>query len=294
MSRAFVIAVGAAVVVLGIAASSALFTVKQADQAIVLQFGDPIRVIRDPGLHVKVPFVQNVVYYDKRVLEFDAPAESILGADQKRLIVDSFIRYRIADPLRFLQTVATEVSARARLSTFISGSSRRVFGNVTLSTVLSDERAELMREIRSYLTAQATPLGIEIVDVRLRRVDLPEENSQAIYARMQSERERVAREARARGAEIGQRIRSRADRERTVILAEAQKESEILRGQGDALAVKIYADAYGKGREFFDFYRSLSAYRSALSNKDTTLVLSPESEFFRYFKNVPGTRSPVK
>jgi membrane protease subunit HflC len=187
-----------------------------------------------------------------------------------------------------MQSVNTEVGARARLGNVMSSSLRQVFGNVTMSTILSNERAEIMRQIRERVASETGPFGIEILDVRLRRVDLPEENSQAIYARMQSERERVARETRARGAELGQRIRSRADRERTVILAEAEKQSQITRGGGDAEATKVYADAYSQGREFFDFYRSLAAYRRMLREEDTTLVLSPDSELFRYLKNLPS------
>lgn len=294
MTRIVLIVAGILVIVLGIAASSALYTVKETEQALVLQFGEYKYTIDTPGLHAKLPFVQNAVLFDKRVLDFDAPAEEVLGSDQKRLVVDAYVRFRITDPLAFYKTVATETGAEARLSTFVSGSLRRVFGNVTLDTVLSRDRADIMNQIKILVDAQVRDFGMVVVDVRLRRVDLPEANSQAIYARMQSERERIARETRAKGAEESQRVRSRADRERTVILAEADKRSQILRGEGDGNAVRIYAEAYNKGREFFDFYRSLAAYRKILKSEDTMLVLSPDSEFFRYFKNVPGGKSLSK
>jgi len=288
MNRMILIAAAVVAVLAVITIGSALFTVQQGEQAVVLQFGEPKRVVREPGLNVKLPFfLQDVRYFDKRVLDFDVPAEEVLGVDQKRLVVDSFIRYRITDPLRFLQSVNSEIGARARLGNVMSSSLRQVFGNATMSTILSGERADIMRQIRERVAAETGPFGIEILDVRLRRVDLPEENSQAIYARMQSERERVARETRARGAELGQRIRSRAERERTVILAEAEKQAQITRGAGDADATKIYAEAYGQGREFFDFFRSLAAYRRLMQEDDTTLVLSPDSELFRYLKNLP-------
>ena len=289
MNRVAIIA-GIVVAVLAVVTiGSSLFVVQQGEQAVILQFGQPKRVVREPGLDMKLPFfLQDVRYFDKRVLDFDVPADEVLGADQKRLVVDSFIRYRIVDPLRFMQSVNNEVGARARLGNVMSSSLRQVFGNVTMSTILSNDRAEIMRQIRERVASETGPFGIEILDVRLRRVDLPEENSQAIYARMQSERERVARETRARGAELGQRIRSRADRERTVIIAEAEKQSQIARGTGDAEATNVYAAAYGQGREFFDFYRSLAAYRRMLGDDDTTLVLSPDSELFRYLKNLPS------
>jgi membrane protease subunit HflC len=289
MSRTVIIAGIVAIIFAVVTVGSSLFVVQQGEQAVILQFGQPKRVVRDPGLNMKLPFfLQDVRYFDKRVLDFDVPAEEVLGADQKRLVVDSFIRYRIVDPLRFMQSVNNEVGARARLGNVMSSSLRQVFGNVTMSTILSNDRADIMRQIRERVASETGPFGIEILDVRLRRVDLPEENSQAIYARMQSERERVARETRARGAELGQRIRSRADRERTVILAEAERQGQITRGSGDAEATKVYADAYGQGREFFDFFRSLAAYRRLMQEDDTTLILSPDSELFRYLKNLPA------
>jgi membrane protease subunit HflC len=283
MQRPLLIASGVVLAAALILAMSALFVVSQTEQAIVLQFGEPKHVVRDPGLHVKIPFVQNVERYDRRVLDFEPPAEEVIASDQKRLVVDSFARFRIVDPLLFFQSVGTEGGARGRLGATISGTLRRVLGGVTLAAVLSDERDRIMKQITEEVSRQARAFGIEVVDVRLRRADLPEENSQAIYARMQSEREREAREFRAQGAEFGQRIRSVAERERTVLIAEAQREAQIKRGQGDGESVKIYADAFGRDPSFFAFYRSMQAYREALGNRDTTMVLSPDSEFFRYF-----------
>ncbi len=292
MNRKFLIGVGVVVLATVILAMSSLFIVNQAEQAIVLQFGEPKRVIRDPGLKVKIPFIQNTVFYDKRLLDFAPPSEEVIASDQKRLVVDTFARYRIVDPLLFYQTIGAEALAQTRLGATISGSLRRVVGNVTLAQVLSDERSRIMEEIRLDVNKAAVSFGLDVVDVRLRRADLPEENSQAIFARMQSEREREAREFRAQGAELGQRIRSRAERERTVIIAEAQKQAQILRGEGEGESVKIYADSFGKDPSFFSFYRSMQAYREALGGGDTTMVLSPDSDFFRYFSRQDGILAP--
>ncbi len=269
MNRTVLTAAAIAAVVIVVLALSALFTVDQTEQAIVLQFGEFKRQIRDPGLHVKLPFIQNVIYYDRRVLDTDPPTEEVIAADQKRLVVDSYARFRIVDPLQFYQSMGTEQAARGRLNATISGSLRRVLGNITLGSVLSDERSKIMRQITDEVATQAKPFGIDVIDVRLRRADLPEENSQAIFARMQSER-------------------SVAERERTVIIAEAQKQSQILRGQGEGESVKIYADAFGKDKNFFAFYRSMQAYREALGGQNTTLVLSPDSDFFRFFGSADG------
>lgn len=288
MNRTLLGALGIGVIVLAVVGYSALFTVSEAEQALVLQFGEPKSVVREPGLKVKLPFIQNVVYYDRRVLDYDPSAEEIIAADQKRLVVDTYTRYRIVNPLQFYQRVRTEQGVALRLGPLVTGALRRVIGNVTLASVLSDERDDIMREIRDQVSAQAEDLGIDVIDVRIRHADLPEENNQAIYARMQSEREREAREFRAQGAELAQRIRSRADRERTVILAEARKKAQILRGEGDSESVRIYAEAFGKDPEFFAFYRSMEAYREALGDPDTTMVLSPDSDFFRYFGDVTG------
>ncbi|HLZ64759.1 MAG TPA: protease modulator HflC [Aliidongia sp.] len=281
MNRAVVVGGIVAAAILILVAFNSLFVVDQTAQALVIQFGQPVREVRDPGLHVKSP-LQNVVFYDRRVLDYEPTSEEVIAADQKRLVVDSFARYRIVDPLQFYRSVGTEAVMQLRLGATISGTLRRVLGNVVLSALLSPERARIMAEIRDQVATQAKSFGIEVIDVRIRRADLPQENSQAIYARMQSERQREANEYRAQGAEQAQGIRARAERDRTVILAEATKQSQIRRGQGDAESIKIYADAFGKDPDFFTFYRSLEAYRTALG-PDTTMVLSPNSEFFQYF-----------
>jgi modulator of FtsH protease HflC len=281
------LALGAAVVVLIIVGYNTFFTVDQAGQAIVLRLGKPIRVIDEPGLRIKVPFVDNVVDFDRRVLDFDPPQEEVIAADTKRLVVDAYARFRIANALQFFQRVRTEATARAQLGAMISGSLRRVIGNVDLTAVVSDKRADIMKQIRDEVNAQAKDLGIDVIDVRIRRADLPEGNSQAIYDRMKSERQREAKQFRAQGAQQAQGIRANADRQRIEIIAEAQKQSQILRGQGDADSIRISADAFGKDKDFFTFYRSLEAYRNALSSQDTTFVLSPDSEFFRYFGSAP-------
>src|SRR4051794_9542165 len=296
MSRALVAVIGAAVLAL-IVVWNALFIVEQTEQAIVLQFGEFRREVRDPGLKVKIPFVQNVVYYDRRVIDYEPPAEEGTASDQKRVVVDSFSRFRIVDPLQFYRSVGSETAAKNRLGSIISGALRRVLNSVTLASILSDERDRMMRQITDEVAAQAKSFGIEVIDVRIRRADLPSQNSQAIYARMQSEREREAKEFRAQGAEFAQRIRSVAERERTVIIAEAQRQAQVLRGQGDGESVKIFADAFGKDPDFFSFYRSMQAYRVALPGQESSFVLSPDSEFFRFFgtsgKPAPGGAAPA-
>ncbi len=283
MNRKRLTILGIVVIALGVLVFSSLYTVHQTRQVLVLQFGEPKRAIQDPGLHLKWPFVQNVVEYDRRVLDFDPPAEQVILSDQKRIVADAYLRYRISDPLRFFQTVQAETVARSRLSSVVNSALRRVLGNVTLLAVLSDERSEIMANIQTDVNAVAERFGIEVVDVRLRRADLPQEAAQAIYARMRSEREREAREARAQGFEKGQQIRAAADRERTVLIAEAKRTSETTRGDGDQEATLIWADAFGQDPEFFHFYRSMQAYREALQGDDTTMVLSPDSDFFRFF-----------
>lgn len=285
MNRNILIGLGGLALVALVVTMSALFTVHQTQQALVLQFGDPKRVVTDAGLHVKLPFVQNAVYFDRRVLDHDAEAREIILGDQKRLVVDSFARYRIVDPLRFYQTVGTEAVLRGQIGPILDASLRKVLGEVPLFTVLSEDRISLMNRIREQANAEVDQFGIEIVDVRIKRADLPAENSQAIYRRMQTEREREAKELRAQGEELAVRIRSRADRERRVIIAEAEKEAQILRGEGDGQAVEIFADAFGRDVEFFTFYRSMQAYRESLGDASTSFVLSPDSEFFRFFAN---------
>ena len=282
--------IGVVVVAAGILLTSSFFIVDQTEQALVLQLGEVRRVIREPGLQMKVPFVQNVIYYDKRVLDFEPPPEEVIVSDQKRLVVDSYTRYAITNPLQFYQTAGNEAGMRARLNALVNGSLRRVLGSVTLNDVLSDKRPAIMRQIRDEVGNEAKPFGISVVDVRLRRADLPVENSEAIYARMQSEREQQARQYRGEGAEAAQNVRANAERERTVILAEAQRDAQRVRGDGDAKAVKLYGDAFGKDIQFFSFYRSLQAYRDALSDRDTSFVLSPEGNFFRFFGGWPGAQ----
>lgn len=288
MNRRLLAVIGVVLVVAGTLAMGSFFTVDQTEQALVLQFGQPRRVIREPGLWVKRPFVENVILYDTRVLDFEPPHEEVIVSDQKRLVADTYTRYRIVNPLQFYQTVGSEAGVRARLSALVSGSLRRVLGSVTLNDILSNKRAAIMVQIRDDVAAQAKDFGIDVVDVRLRRADLPEENSQAIYARMQSEREQQARQYRGEGAEAAQNVRANAERERTVILAEAQREAQRVRGDGDGQSIKIYADAFGQDKEFFAFYRSLQAYRDALNGKDTSFVLSPEGNFFRFFGGWTG------
>jgi len=272
-------------IVLAIVASSSLFVVNQTQQALVLQFGEPVQLIEEPGLKVKMPFIQNVIYYDKRVLNLDPPTQRVLLADQKPLLVDSYARYRIVDPLRFYQTVRIESTANNRLDAIVNATMRGVLGNVNLTSVLSDERTGIMEEIRKQVNDEAGRLGIDIVDVRIRRSDLPDETSQAVYDRMKSEREREAAEFRAQGYEQAQRIRATADREATVIRAEATRESETLRGEGDGQRTVILSEAYSRAPSFFEFYRSLEAYKIAVKGNNTLLVVPPDNQFFRYFNN---------
>jgi membrane protease subunit HflC len=288
MSRPLLIGLAIVLIAVGILIDSSLFIVDQTESALVLQFGQPRREVRTPGLWVKRPFVENVVFYDNRVLDFEPPPEEVIVSDQKRLVVDSYARYRIVDPLLFFQTVGTEAGVRGRLSAIVNGSLRRVLGNVTLSDILSVKRAGIMIQIRDEVADAAKTFGIIVVDVRLRRADLPEENSEAIYARMKSERQQQASQYRGEGAEAAQTVRATAERERTVLLAEAQRDGQRMRGDGDAQAIKIYADAFGRDKQFFAFYRSLQAYRAALNGHDTSFVLSPDGNFFKFFNSVPG------
>ena len=280
-------------VILGILAYSSVFSVHETRQALVLQFGNPIRTVQESGLNFKTPFVQDVKFMEKRILDFDAPPVEAVAADKKRIVVDAYARFRISQPLKFYQTVNNEVTARNRLAPIINSSMRNVIGRVKLEVLLSAKRDELMLEIRRLVNDEAIKLGIEIVDVRIKRADLPEANSQAVYELMRAERKRIATEIRAEGAERSQKITATADRERVVLLAVAQKQSEITRGEGDAQRNNVFANAYKEDPEFFGFYRSLQAYRTALQSDDTTMVLSPNSDFFNYFGNSYG-RTPKK
>jgi len=256
---------------------------------LITQFGEPIRVIREPGLHAKIPFVQAVIPFDRRLLDYDAPAEEVILGDQRRLIVDSFTRYRIVNPLVFYQTVGpAEFGIRGRLNSIVASSVRRVLGGEPLPAVLSNDRARIMSEIQRQVNEEARSFGIAVEDVRIRRADLPEQNTQAILARMQSERERVAREQRAIGDQEAVQIRANANRERVVLIAEAQAQSDILRGQGEQEAIRLFADAFERDPAFFQFWRTMQAYREAFGEGETRLVLTPDSEFFRYFRESPA------
>ena len=274
------------IIVLAATAFFSIFIVKEINQAIVLQFGDPKRIISKPGINFKIPFIQNVVFLDKRILNLDAPPEEVIASDQKRLIVDAFARFQIIDPLKFYISVGNERVARSRLSTIINSRIRSVLGTQRLQTLLSEDRTKQMSLIQDGVNNEAEKFGIKIVDVRIKRADLPPANSEAIYRRMQTEREREAKEFRAKGAEMAITITSTADKEVTVILAEAEKESQIMKGEGDGMRNKIFAEAFGKDPEFFAFYRAMQAYEKALIGGETSLILSPDSEFFKFFGNI--------
>jgi len=268
-----------------------VFIVKEVNQAIVLQFGDPKRIITKPGLNFKIPFIQNVVFLDKRILNLDTPPEEVIASDQKRLIVDAFARFQIVDPLKFYISVGNERVARSRLSTIINSRIRSVLGTQRLQTLLSADRTNQMTLIQDGVNNEAENFGINIVDVRIKRADLPQANSEAIYKRMQTEREREAKEFRAKGAEMAAEITANADKEVTVILANAEKSSQILKGEGDGQRNKIFAEAFGQDPEFFAFYRAMQAYEKALIGGETSLILSPDSEFFKFFGNIKQKQS---
>ena len=269
--------------------SGSLFTVNQTQQALVLQFGEPKRTIQEPGLAFKLPFIQDVTYYEKRVLSLiPQDAEEVILSDQKRLQVDAYARYQIEDPLLFYQTVRNELGARGRLEAIIDSSVRRALGRETLASILTGQRNDITRSIGEEVNASVSSLGIKIIDVRLRRADYPAATSQNIFNRMKSEREREAKEFRATGEEEAQKIRADAEKTRTVIISEAQREAQETRGAGDGKAIEIYADSFGQDADFFAFYRSMEAYRKSMNNKDTSLVLSPDSSFFRFFKDKNG------
>jgi len=271
------------IVVIVVFLFQSIFIVKEINQAIVLQFGDPKKIITEAGLNFKLPFIQNVVYLDKRVLNLDNPPEEVIASDQKRLIIDAITRFQIVDPLKFYISVGNERVARSRLSTIINSRIRGVLGTQDLATLLSTERTKQMTIIRNDVNVEAKGFGIKIVDVRIKRADLPPANSDAIYKRMQTERQREAKEFRAQGAEIAAKITSTADKDVTVLLANAKKQSEIMKGEGDGQRNKIFAEAFGKDPQFFAFYRAMQAYETALIGGETSLVLSPDSAFFKFF-----------
>jgi len=267
---------------------SSVFTVAQTEQVLVVRLGEPIRVVIEPGLNFKAPFIDTVISIDKRILDLENPSQEVIASDQKRLVVDAFARYRIKNALRFYQSVGSIQAANIQLTTLLNASLRRVLGEVTFITVVRDQREALMARIREQLDHEADGYGIQVVDVRIRRADLPEQNSQAVYQRMQTERQREAAEFRAQGGQKAQEIRSNADREATVIVAEANSTAEQVRGAGDAERNRLFAEAYGKDPDFFAFYRSMSAYENGLKSNDTRFLLRPDSDFFKFFGSSSG------
>lgn len=270
-----------------------IFTVTPTRQALVLRLGNPQQPRTEPGLNFKMPLIDNVVFIDKRILDLEAPAQEVIASDQKRLVVDAFARYRIKDPLRYYQTLGSAAAANSQLAILVNSALRRVLGEVTFTHVVRDQRSDLMARIRELVDKEAGAYGIEIVDVRIRRADLPEANSQAVYQRMQTERQREAAEFRAQGSQRAQEIRSRADREVTVLIADAQSKSEQIRGEGDGSRNKIFADAFGRDPDFFGFYRSMQAYETGLKPNDTRLLLRPDTSFFKYFSDPAGQQKPA-
>src|SRR6187431_977938 len=271
---------------------SSVFTVSQTEQVLVVRLGEPVRVVTEPGLNFKAPFIDTVISIDKRILDLENPSQEVIASDQKRLVVDAFARYRIKNALRFYQSIGSIQAANIQLTTLLNAALRRVLGEVNFITVVKDEREKLMGRIREYLDREADGYGIEVVDVRIRRADLPDQNSQAVYDRMKTERQREAAEFRAQGGQKAQEIRSKADREATVIEAEARSLAEQTRGVGDAERNRLFAEAYGKDADFFAFYRSMAAYETGLRSTDTRFLLRPDSEFFRFFAN-PSGHPPV-
>ena len=289
MKKRFVILLSF-IVVLTVLAYNSLFFVEQRVQSLILQFGEPIRVIKEPGLNFKIPLAQNIVKFDKRILLFDNSAEEIIAADKKRLIVDAFVRYKIIDPLKFYQTVRFEAALNNRLGSVVNNSLRAVLGKVPLEAVISDRRELLMQEVSELVSARATQFGISIEEVRIKKADLPSENSEAIYRRMQTERQQEAAQIRAVGNEKARFITAESEKQKTVLLAEAQRDSDILRGEGDAQKNRILGKAFNQDPDFFAFYRAMQAYSKALTEGDTTMVLSPKSDFFEFFGNAEGNQ----
>jgi membrane protease subunit HflC len=285
--------VGVVVALAAAALYLSIYIVSPTQQALVLQFGKVISATQQSGLHFKLPLVQNVIYIDKRILDLNMPPLEAIASDKKRLVVDAFARYRISDPVLFYQRVNNINAANQRLSTLLQSSLRSELGKASFTAVVRDDRNGIMGSIRKDVGTSAAELGIEVVDVKIRRADLPEANSQAVFDRMQTERQREATEIRAQGEEQGRRIRSRAERDATVLVAEARRDAEIIRGDGDAERNRIFAEAFGVDPDFFGFYRSMQAYEAGLRSGDTSLVLSPDSSFFRYFNNPAGAGQPA-
>lgn len=291
MKRSLAI-LGVIFVIVGILVSGAAFTVRETEQVLIRQFGEVRRVITTPGLHFKIPLIQTATYFDKRVLDYDAEKQEIPTKDQKQLLVDAFARYVIVDPLEFYKTVNNEFGFRARLGNIMNASLREVIGAATLATVMTSERAELMTQISERVNSAAKNLGVEVIDVRIKRVDLPPENSQAIFRRMQTQREQEARRIRAEGGKEARTIRAEADKQQRVIVSEARRESEIRRGEGDGEAQRIYNLAFAQDEQFFDFWRSMQAMRNGLNPETTTFVGPPDSDFFRFFGDQQGLGIP--
>ena len=287
MNKLILAVIGVIVVGVGILSFSALFTVHQTQQALVLQFGNPIRVVQDPGLHVKIPLVQNVQTFDSRILDLDPPAQEVILTDQKRINVDSFVRYKIIDPLEFRKKALTDANFRQIFGGRLNAAVRAEVGKVFLGDMLSDKREDVMQSITQTLKQQATQFGIEVVDVRIGRTDLPETTSQAVYNRMRSDRIAEAAKLRSEGAEIKAKIQAEADKDRTVIIADAQKTSQILRGEGEGTRTTVLNEAFGRDPDFFEFYRTMEAYDAAFG-EGTTMVLNPNSDFFRFFGDITG------
>ena len=289
MSTGKLLMLGAIIFLAAVTLMGTLFTVHQTQQAIVLQLGEPKRVLEEPGLHFKIPFIQNVLFYDNRVLDIDPPAQEMPLVNQLRIIVDAFARYRIVDPLKFYQTVRTEIGFRDRFGTILNGSVRDALGQAQLADLLTVKRVEVMQQISRGISRRAPEFGVEVVDVRIGRTDLPIETRQSVYNRMRSERIAQAALLRAQGQEAKSRMEAEADRERTIIIAEAERQAQISIGEGEAESRKVLNSAHGQDPEFYAFLRSMEAYRESLGD-GTTMVLSPDSEFFRFFGDLPGSR----
>lgn len=283
MNRPAVVGLLIAAVIVAIVGLSAMFTVDQREQALVVQLGEPKRLITEPGLNFKIPFIQRVFYFDKRVLNYDAPSQEAPTLDQKQVVVESYAKYRIIDALTFFQRVRDESGARQRLGPIINSTLRQELGAIPMQLILTAQRAEFMRDITRQVNEAGKEFGIEVLDVRMKRVDLPQENSEAIFRRMQTQRQQEAARIRAEGARDAQALRAEADKQQVVIVADANRQAQILRGEGDAIATRIYNEAFGNDPEFFDFYRSMQALAEGLSAETTTYVGPPDGDFFRYF-----------
>jgi membrane protease subunit HflC len=284
------------VILIGLAAVAVFFSayiVHQNEQALVLRFGEPKKVVKKPGLKWRIPFIDQVEIYDKRILDLDTAPQEAIAKDQKRLVVDAFARYKIVDPLKFYQTLRYQDGVRSRLGPIVESALRRVLGSATFVEIVRDKREELMKRIATQVNQEGEEFGLEVVDVRMKRADLPEQNSKSVFERMRAEREREAAEFRAEGAAAANRIKATADRQATVIRAEASRKGEETRGEGDAARNRIYAEAYTRDPDFFEFYRSMQAYEKGLKSDDTRLLISPDSQFFKYFSDPSGGAKPA-